>query len=282
MTVVTRAGTPSHRRARSPVRQDQLSKLRKRVGPRDQTILDFIFEHRCLTTHHICDLFFESPRTARERMRELCEMDLVRRFQPQALPGEGSQPFHYVLGPVGARLVAASRGTDLRTLGYRSGLEEQIAFSPRLAHLLDINTFFCRLAWVCRRRGYKFEFWSELHCLRHWGSVVRPDGSGLVRWNGAKLHFFLEMDRGTEKPWRLAEKLPRYTETAYLEDSPKVLLFCFTEIEREVGARKAFRGCELTVATSTLDIHVERPLGSNWLEVASTRRRSLLDVGHCE
>ncbi|MGH2812647.1 MAG: replication-relaxation family protein [Actinomycetota bacterium] len=216
-----RAGTPSHARAlRSPVRRDNLSSLRKRLGQRDQKILEYLFEHRCLTTHQICDLFFDSPRTARERMRELFEIDLVRRFQPQALRGEGSYPFHYVLGPTGARLVAALRGVDVRTLGYRKGLEEQIAFSPKLLHLLDVNTFFSRLEWVCRRRGYRFEWWSEPRCLRRWGSVVRPDGYGVVRWNGAKLRFFLEMDRGTERPWRLSEKLPRYSEVALSRKCP--------------------------------------------------------------
>lgn len=243
-------------------------------------ILEYLFEHRCLTTHQITDLFFDSPRAARERMRELYEIQLVSRFQPQALPGEGSHPFHYVLGPIGARLVAAVRGIDVRTLGYRKGLEEQVAFSPRLPHLLDVNTFFTRLVWACRRRGHRFEWWSETRCLRHWGSIVRPDGYGVVRWNGAKLRFFLEMDRGTERPWRLSEKLPRYSEVAYLDDEPKLLLFCFTEIAREVAARKAFTESGLPVATATLDQHIDHPLGFNWLLLDATARTSLMEVAN--
>lgn len=243
-------------------------------------ILEYLFEHRCLTTHQITDLFFDSSRTARERMRELYEIQLVSRFQPQALPGEGSHPFHYVLAPTGARLVAAVRGIDVRTLGYRKGLEEQVAFSPRLPHLLDANTFFTRLGWACRRRGYRFEWWSETRCSRHWGSIVRPDGYGVVRWNGARLRFFLEMDRGTERPWRLSEKLPRYSEVAYLDDEPKVLLFCFTETAREVAARKAFTESGIPVATSTLDQHIDHPLGFNWLLLDSTSRCSLMEVAN--
>jgi hypothetical protein len=275
-----RAGTPSQRRARSPVRRKGLSALHQRLGERDHNICEFLFEHRCLTTHQIQDLFFDSPRSTRQRLYELNEMQLVVRFRPHAARGQGTYPFHYVLGPMGAQLVAARRGLDLRELGYRRELEDQIAYSTRLPHLLDVNTFFSRLAWTCRRRHFGFEWHSETRTAKRWGSIVRPDGSGSIRFNGTQLSFFLEMDRGTERPWRLSEKLPRYSEAALLEECPGYLLFCFSNNEAEVSARRALAGCELTIATATLEDHVAHPLGRNWLSLDSISRRALTELSH--
>jgi hypothetical protein len=274
-----RGGTPSHERAsRSPVRRNGLTNLHKRLSERDHQICDYLHEHKCLTTHQIADLFFNSPRSARDRLLDLYEMKLIIRFQPHARPGQGSFPYHYLLGPMGARLVAARRGIDLRGLGYRRELVEQVAFSPKLPHLLAVNTFFSRLALACRRNCDRLEWWSETKCARQWGSIVRPDGYGVIESNIAKLRFFLEMDRGTERPWRVAEKLPRYDEVAYLESAPKLVLFCFSDLGREVAARKAFDGCALRIATATFEEHVEEPLGAKWLVLDSTTRQSLLEV----
>lgn len=275
-----RAGTPSHERAsRSPVRRNGLTNLYARLSGRDHRICEYLYEHKCLTTHQIRDLFFSSSRGARDRLLELHGMKLVVRFQPPARPGQGSFPYHYLLASMGARLVAARRGIDLRELGYRRELVEQVAFSPKLPHLLAVNTFFSRLAWSCRRNGHSFpEWWSEIRCARKWGSIVRPDGFGVIESNSVKHRFFLEMDRGTERPWRLTEKLARYDEVAYLDSAPELVLFCFGELGREISARKAFDGCALRIATATTKDHFDEPLGANWLLLGSTTRQSLLEL----
>ncbi|MBW3587904.1 MAG: hypothetical protein KY429_00600 [Actinobacteria bacterium] len=84
----------------------------------------------------------------------------------------------------------------------------------------------------------------------------------------------------SKRPWRLSDKLPRYSEAAVLEDCPRYLLFCFTEIEAEIAARKVLGGCELTIATATLEEHIAHPLGRNWLTFHSKSRKALTELSH--
>jgi hypothetical protein len=54
----------------------------------------------------------------------------------------------------------------------------RIAYSPRLAHLVEVNGFFSRLAYRCRSTLHldMAEWWSERRCAAEWRGMVRPDG----------------------------------------------------------------------------------------------------------
>jgi hypothetical protein len=63
---------------------------------------------------------------------------------------------------------------------------------------------------VCRRRGLDdaLEEWrSAAACAR---GRFRPDGYGCYRRGGSRFGFFLEYDRGTERPGDYAAKLAAY------------------------------------------------------------------------
>jgi Replication-relaxation len=77
------------------------------------------------------------------RLGELYALDIVDRFRPQSW---GSPtPFHWVLGPLGAALIAAETGVDLTDLSWRRTLAHDLAASQRLAHLVGLNGFFTGL-----------------------------------------------------------------------------------------------------------------------------------------
>lgn len=67
----------------------------------------------------------------------LHQLRLVDRFQPLRAPG--SAPHHYVLGQLGAMVVAADRSVDAKKLGWRQDKALALARSRRLAHTLGVN-----------------------------------------------------------------------------------------------------------------------------------------------
>ncbi|MGQ0678403.1 MAG: replication-relaxation family protein [Actinomycetota bacterium] len=88
----------------------------------------------------------------------------------------------------------------------------KLAYSPRLAHLVASNDFFSRLVRACRNSDdvSVTHWWGEDRTRRRWGQFVWPDAFGQVQHSGRKQSFFLELDLGTERPWRLAAKLDGY------------------------------------------------------------------------
>jgi Replication-relaxation len=130
---------------------------------------------------------------------------------PRAAP-----PYHYVLGPLGAAVLAARQELDPARLGYRRDRALALAHSQRLAHLVGVNGFFCALHRAARRHpDADLElWWSEQTCAARWGQLVRPDGYGRWREYQARVDFFLEYDRGSEPTQRLAGNLHGYLDLA--------------------------------------------------------------------
>jgi protein involved in plasmid replication-relaxation len=103
---------------RPRVTDDLVMDAASRLTDRDHDILRMVHQHRVLTTEHICDLFFDNETTARHRLTKLYQLRLVDRFQPMT-PRHGSEPLHYVLGHVGAMVVAAEDGRELAKVRWR-------------------------------------------------------------------------------------------------------------------------------------------------------------------
>lgn len=185
------------------------------------------------------------------RLGELYALDIVDRFRPQSW---GSPtPFHWLLGPLGAALVAAETGVDLSDLTWRRTLAHDLAASQRLAHLVGLNGFFTGLLHSARTRpgcGLD-EWWSERRCAREWGEVVRPDGYGIWSEPGTTLPFLLEYDNGTEPLDRLAAKLPGYARLAAAAGHPNWVLFSFPSPRREREARRVLDHHGVPVATAS-------------------------------
>jgi hypothetical protein len=245
---------------------------------RDLQICLHLFEHRVLTTEQISELHFSALRRARRRLLRLTQLGVLERFRPRR--ETGSHPLHYILGEVGLAVVAAYRGVEEKELGIRQDRLRGLAYSPRLPHLVQVNGFFSRLGYECRRRAESrlTEWWGEARCAANWGGFVRPDGLGAVSAQKRTLRFFLEVDRGTENSSRLERKLVGYRRVAGFPDAPDVLLFVFHSGRREAEARKVLSDPGMPVATTTEVMATDDPLGPIWLRLRGERRVTLLDL----
>jgi hypothetical protein len=254
-----------------------IHEVSQRITRRDKSICIDSFEHRFLTTHHAHRLHFTSHARARDRLRKLYNMRVLERFRPQA--DTGSHPFYYVLDDIGIAIVAAHRGVDAKELPYDKHKALSLVYSPRLAHMTEVNDFFTVLAHKSNTSSARLTSWlSERACAARWKGLVYPDGCGVVKTPEAALSFFLELDGGTESGPRLADKLHGYAQMIGMPDCPSALLFCFPSRERESHARKSLHDCGITIASAVLTDHMGDPHGDNWLPLGATRRVSLMEL----
>ncbi|MDA8283161.1 MAG: replication-relaxation family protein [Actinomycetota bacterium] len=247
-----------------------------RLTERDRVLCRLLDDHRVLTTPQVADVGFTGERRARMRLSELYVLDVLDRFRPQAW-GNPS-PYHWVLGPLGAAVVAAEHGTDLSDLSWRRNLAHDLAASQRLAHLVGCNGLFCALLRSARTRpGCALEeWWSERRCAREWGEVVRPDGYGIWTEHRTSLPFLLEHDNGTERLDRLAQKLDGYARLAAEAGHPNWVLFTFAGPRREAEARRVLAHPDVPVATTarpTRPAPGTAPDAAVWLPVTNTGPR---------
>jgi hypothetical protein len=254
---------------------ERLAALTGRLTDRDRTLCQLLHQHRVLTTPQLIDLAFASRNAAEHRLAILHQLGVLDRFRPHHTPG--SAPYHYVLGPLGAALLAAEADQEPAQLGYRRDRTLALAHSQRLAHLLGVNSFFCALARAARQDpGAALEvWWSEQRCAAQWGRLVHPDGYGRWREQQTRVDFFLEYDRGSEPAGRLAAKLPGYLQLAQASEIATPLLWWLPTPARETTARQALSGSSLPVATATP--HPDHtPAGPLWLPLHTSGPRHRL------
>lgn len=247
----------------------------RRLTGRDRAILDLLAEHRVLTSEHIADAFFGSATTARHRLTQLHAMRLVQRFAP--FVERGSAPYHYVLDQLGAAVVAAERGEEIKRF-WRQDRALVLSRSQRLAHLVGVNGFFTSLMGEARRQADARLglWWSEPRCARWCEGLVKPDGYGEWHEGGRSVGFFLEYDRHTETRERLAAKLVGYARLADAMERCMPVLFVFRSQRREASARSSLAGSRVPVATTT-----ERGPGwpvRGWLADGDTARVDLVTL----
>jgi Replication-relaxation len=263
-----------------PRAAERLAAVAGRVTDRDRQLCRLLAEHRVLTIHQLTQLAFSNRDTAQDRLTTLHRLGLVDRFRPHRTPG--SAPYHYVLGPLGAALLAAHHHPDPvpALVGYRRDRTLALAYSQRLAHLVGVNSFFCALTHTARHQnGAELErWWSEQTCAAHWGRLVRPDGYGRWRDHHRRVDFFLEYDRASEAPHRLAGKLTGYLQLADASHISTPVLVWLPTPAREATIRHALAGTSLQVATATPDPD-HGPAGPLWLPLnASGPRSRLIDL----
>ena len=254
---------------------ERLAALTGRLTDRDRTLCQLLHQHRVLTTPQLIDLAFPSRNAAEHRLAILHQLGVLDRFRPHHTPG--SAPYHYVLGPLGAALLAAQTDQEPAQLGYRRDRALALAHSQRLAHLLGVNGFFCALARAARHdpAAALEVWWSEQRCAAQWGRLVHPDGYGRWREQQSRVDFFLEYDRGSEPLGRLAAKLPGYHALAQASEIATPLLWWLPTPAREAAARQALSGSSLPVATATP--HPDQtPAGPLWLPLHTSGRRHRL------
>jgi hypothetical protein len=237
------------------------------------------------TTHQLAEVFFASLDRAEHRLKQLTDAHVLARFRLHTRHGEGSAPYHYVLGPAGAGVLAAEQDTDARRLGYRRDKALEVAHSQHLGHLVGVNGFFTALAASARQRRREGAllavWWSERRCRDRWGQIVRPDGYGRWQEHDTEVDFFLEYDRGTEPLDRLAAKLASYQDLAAATEIATPVLFWLPTAGREATVRQALGGvgrrrpARFLVATATPALG-RGPAEAVWLPLGCTQARSRL------
>jgi hypothetical protein len=248
------------------------------ITPRDRLICRDLFEHKVLTTHQIARMYFDSSRRARRRLLKLYDLRIVDRFERSR--DLGSYPMHYLLGEVGFELIASDRSLEGKELRLRRDRIARAAQSSRLDHLVAVNEHFSHLVSACRTREDVdlVEWWSEGRCFRTWQGLVNPDGVGVLRFSERTVSFFVEVDRGSERPGQVADKLVRYQRVSRLEGAPDLLLFEFPTPRREAEVRRLLHDCGLVVATTTFDRMGRDALGPVWLALDSQRRQQVSEL----
>ncbi|MFF1679464.1 replication-relaxation family protein [Streptomyces sp. NPDC058256] len=259
-----RGHRPKRKSQRAAISGDYVARLAQRLTDRDRWLVRMLYEHRVLTTHQIAEIAHPSTRAANLRLLQLYKWRLVDRFQPFVT--SGSAPMHYVLDVAGAAVLAREDGLDPRALNYNHERAIGIAHSLHLAHTVGANGFFTALIAHARNpqaTGQLTAWWSEARCRRHFGDIVRPDGYG--RWNEqhAASEWFLEFDLATERPDRVAAKLPRYAQLAAATGITTPVLIWVPTTHREARVRPALArtldGLDditlVPVATASADFH---------------------------
>lgn len=271
-------GVGSDRQAR------KLADLAARLTPRDRQLCRLLAEHRVLTSHQLAELAFNHLDTAEDRLRTLTTLGVLDRFRPRR--DTGSAPYHYVLGPLGAAVLAAEQGISVADLGYRRATALAIAHHRHLPELVRANGFFAALTGYARHHADAelVLWWSPRRCQATWGALIQPYGFGRWRERGAALDFFLECDSAAAAPGRLAAALAGYDELARANPQLATLTLLLTAtVEREVEIRRVLHphGCLLATGTEQGG---RNPAEANWLPLGSSGpRRRLADLAdaHC-
>jgi hypothetical protein len=267
---------------------EQLAALAGRLTDRDRAIIRLVHEHRVFTTAQLAEVWFHSLDRAEYRLRELPQARVLARLRPHTRHGEGSASYLYVLGPLGAAVLVAEQGVEVRRLGHRPDKALELAHSQRLAHTVGVNGFFTALVADARHgrsQGAWLAAWlSERVCADRWDVVVRPDGFGRWRQHDRELPFFLEYDRGTEPLDRLAAKLVAYGELADATQIPTPVLFWLLTSGREASVRQAladethWNQVRFLVAAASFTLGLG-PAEAAWLPLGQTwPRRRLIDL----
>ncbi|MEY9862150.1 hypothetical protein ABH935_007795 [Catenulispora sp. GAS73] len=228
--------------------QFALAHAAKHLTERDRDLLTALAVHRVLTAPQLTEIGFGSPTTARHRLQILCEqVKVIARFRPFA--ERGSNPYHYVLTPLGAHVVAVQHGEAEQTEKYRSRArrDADLAVSPgaQLKHTLGVAGLYASLKRAERQSGGA----AALACWRterHYNpdgrssSRVIPDAVGCftervpAHPGGVALPrrtwFVVEYDTGTEKHEVLLAKLNKYGQLlgdGFEQEWEREQLFCW-------------------------------------------------------
>ncbi|MFP5375866.1 MAG: replication-relaxation family protein [Acidimicrobiia bacterium] len=254
---------------------EQRLALARRLTDRDRRIVRAVARFRVLTSDQLTEVFFSSQKSALARLLSLHRLGVLDRFQPHR-PSWGSYPYHYVLGPLGAAVLAAEAGDDPDRPARRWRPERTLALghTQRLAHLVGVNAFYASLVGHARRyQSARLASWlTEAECARWSEGIVRPDAFGEWHEDGAAVEFFLEYDRGTETLARLVDKLGGYERFEAERGASSWVAFAFGSPRREATARRALAAATVPAATAALGGPL-RPPDALWLPVAGHGRR---------
>ncbi|MDQ6669662.1 MAG: replication-relaxation family protein [Chloroflexota bacterium] len=271
----------------------------RQSGSQAEQVFGLVARHPLLTRQQLATLLCTSVARTGRLVVELRALGWVRTVQsdnvpPDALKNSSGPPRRLALvelTPAGRRefarrlLLPAAVATRHHGLLGKDGSTRP--FLWHLAHTLGANAIFVALVSaarrVCQRGGDDaLEEWrSAGACAR---GRFRPDGYGCYRRGGSRFGFFLEFDRGTEKPREYATKLAayyRYRDSGgYQRDYasfPSVLLVTTSELAEARFAHQAYLAHHrygsaplllFLTTTGRIKAHPEGVLGPIWRSAA--------------
>jgi Replication-relaxation len=221
--------------------------LSRRLTPRDRWLLRMLHEHGFLTTPQLVTLEFASLRMTQDRLHALHKLGLTDRVQP--FTAATRLPLHHILGPKGARVIAAEEHIPLAQLGWRHDRALAVAFSHTLPHDRATHDLICALAAT---PGITLtRWWSAARCARYYGHHIRPDAylaltatpphPAAPHAHGTRLWWetFLEYDTGAEALKVLTAKIHGYYRLAAATGIATPILIFTARPGREPGVRAA-------------------------------------------
>ena len=223
----------------------------QRLGSHAEQVFALVARHPLLTYPQLAALLGTSSGRIGQLVAQLTSRDWLRAIAPGDLPHDAlafsSQQRRHTLvelSPAGRREAARRLLLPTTVATKHHGLLGKATTSRRFlrqfAHTLGANAVFVAFVLAARQvtqRGgdEALEEWrSAAACTR---GRFRPDGYGCYRRAAARFGFFLEFDRGTERPAEHAAKLAsyyRYRDSgAYTRDYasfPTLLVVTTTEV----------------------------------------------------
>jgi Replication-relaxation len=257
----------------------RVADLAGRLTERDRQLCRLLAEHRVFTSHQLTELAFGHLDTAEDRLRTLTALGVLDRFRPRR--ETGSAPYHYVLGPAGAAVLAAEQGVTVADLGYRRATALAVAHSRRLPEILRVNGFFTALAGYARHHPNTelTLWWSQQRCQATWGRLIQPHGFGHWREHELVLGFFLECHSDQQPISYLIAALAGYDDLALATPQRATnLLVWITTTQREGEIHRAVPPRSYLVATATPRDGGD-PADAVWLPLGTAGpRRRLADL----
>lgn len=257
---------------------EDVLRIASHLTERDRRIAIDCFEHRVLTTSQIKRLYFGGTRSATARLDLLYSLRLLDRFRPSLPRGEGTAPYHWILDEGGALLVADHRGMDRAELGWQHSVAVGVANSQKLAHHVEANEFFVRVAVdTDAEAGTLSEWYGEKTCHHMFSGSVVADGYGVLDFpDRAPLHFLIELDRGTEASMRVRKKAEDYARMlphTELRDLDPIVLFLAPSARRAETIRVVIKDVAAPLAVGVWS-QASTESALDVLTTAATRRRA--------
>lgn len=272
----------------------------------DLKIVMAIYFHRVMTTSQLNELGFYSSKSAirqiRSRCKQLADNFVLHSFQPSVDMIVGAAENHYMLGEVGAHIVADYLNKHVKEIGWTPRHNEIMMHT--VYHIIEINNVFQafrqeanrELAVIQNKNHSKDDFaaahqsifqvektiaeylvMENIHSSE--GNVrFNPDGLMYLKYKGVTAPLFLEVDRNTMDLMDFSAKVPRYEayarsklwETQIMTGTMPPVIVCTTDEKRMIElARVVYQKQKIKNIPwlfTTLEKVKNEPLGQIWIQ----------------